>query len=84
MKSNAYQRVNISLPRGTLRRIDRTAERGDRSRLIDQAVTFYLKEHARSRLRSLLKEGALARAERDRTLAADLFDLDDLWGKRER
>jgi metal-responsive CopG/Arc/MetJ family transcriptional regulator len=67
MKSNAYQRVNISLPRGTLRRIDRTAERGDRSRLIDQAVTFYLKEHARSRLRSLLKEGPRARRARPHT-----------------
>jgi CopG family transcriptional regulator/antitoxin EndoAI len=84
MKSNAYQRVNISLPRGTLRRIDRTAKRGDRSRLIDQAVNFYLKKHARARLRALLKEGYLARAERDIEFAADLFDLDDVWGKRER
>jgi CopG family transcriptional regulator/antitoxin EndoAI len=82
MKTTA--RINITLPESTLRRIDRTAPRGNRSRLIDQAVNFYLKKHARTKLRTLLKEGYLDRAERDRELAADLFDNDEVWGMRAR
>lgn len=77
-------RINITLPARTLRRIDRTAEPGGRSRLINQAVDSFLKERARSQVGALLKEGALARAERDRGLAAELFDLDEVWERRGR
>src|ERR1700733_15180619 len=78
MKSNV-QRVNITLPLRTLRQIDRIAERGDRSQLIDAAVNFYINERSRIGLRMLVKEGALARAGRDRA-TVELFDLSDTWG----
>ena len=84
MKATAHHRVNITLPSRTLRRIDRVAERGDRSRLIDAAVNFYISRRNRADVRKLLKEGASARAERDRVVAADRFDLDNVWEKRKR
>jgi CopG family transcriptional regulator/antitoxin EndoAI len=84
MKASMHQRVNITLSSRTLRRIDRVAERGDRSRLIDAAINFYIGRRNRADVRKLLKEGASARAERDRVMAADWFDLDDIWEKRAR
>jgi CopG family transcriptional regulator / antitoxin EndoAI len=80
MKSNV-QRVNITLPTRTLRQIDRIAERGNRSQLIDAAVRFYISKRNRTNLRKQLKEGALVHAERDRAVV-ELFDLDDVWGTR--
>ena len=80
MKSSV-QRINITLPARTLRQIDRIADRGSRSQLIDAAVRFYITDRGSARIRKLLKEGALARAERDRGVV-DLFDLDDVWGMR--
>ena len=79
MKSDAYQRVNISLPSKTLNRIDRVAEHGDRSRLIDTAVNFYLAKRSRDQLHKALQAGAIARAQRDRGIAEELFALNDSW-----
>lgn len=80
MKNNV-QRINISLPIRTLKQIDRIADHGSRSLLIDAAVRHFIAARNRTDLRKLLKEGALARAKRDRTVA-ELFDLDDVWGMR--
>jgi len=73
MKSDTYQRVNITLPSPTLRRMDAVAKQGDRSRFIDAAVNAYISEHNRGRLHAALKEGAALRAVRDRDIAAELF-----------
>ena len=72
-----HRRINITLPEATVRLIDRLAAKGDRSRLIDEAVTHYVKATSRAELRKRLKAGAIRRAERDRQLAADWFMLDD-------
>ena len=72
-----HRRINITLPEETVRLIDRLAGRGDRSRLIAQAVTHYVKATGRARLRKLLKEGALHRAERDLRLAEEWLALDE-------
>jgi len=81
MKSD-IQRVNISLPSATLKRIDRVARPGTRSRVIDEAINFYLKKHNRANLRKLLKEGAIANAEQDRQIAAEWFPLEqEVWDK---
>ena len=81
MKSD-LQRVNITLPSQTLQRIDRVARPGTRSRVIDEAVNFYLKEHGRANLRKLLKEGAIANAEQDRKIATDWFHIEkEVWDK---
>ncbi len=72
-----YRRVNVTLPEATLKLMDRAADKGDRSRLIDEAVRFFLRARSRTRLRQLLKAGARRRAHRDLTAASDWFSLAD-------
>jgi CopG family transcriptional regulator / antitoxin EndoAI len=71
------KRINITLPERTIRLLDRIAEKGERSKLIDQAVHFYAERQSRDRLRQLLREGAQRRAQRDLALAEDWFDLEE-------
>jgi len=77
------QRLNITLPEDTVRLMDRIAKKGDRSRLIAEAVTEYVGKVGRARLRKRLQEGALRRAERDLRLAGEWFALEEeAWPKR--
>ena len=69
-------RLNVVLPEQTVRLIDRTVPKGQRSRFIDIAVRSYLGEQSRAKLRDLLREGAEARRERDLVLAEEWFALD--------
>ncbi|MBK7600941.1 MAG: hypothetical protein IPJ07_21440 [Acidobacteria bacterium] len=69
------QRVNITLPEETLGLIDRVAEKGDRSRFIDMAIKYYVDAISKAKLKRLLKEGAIARAERDLRMAEEWFTL---------
>ena len=79
----ARKRINVSLPEETLRLLDRVAKQGDRSALITEAVTTYLREYGRKALRQRLKQGAVARAERDRQLAEEWFPLEEgVWERR--
>lgn len=78
-----YRRINISLPDETLRLIDRVAAKGDRSQFIAEAVRHYVTRTGRARLRKRLKEGAVRRAARDRTLAEDWVLLEEeAWRRR--
>lgn len=79
MKTDTYQRVNITLPSKTLERLDATAKQGDRSRLIDTAVNFYLSQQSRKQLEEAIKEGAIKRRERDRQIAKEMSGADDSW-----
>jgi CopG family transcriptional regulator / antitoxin EndoAI len=79
MKNNMYRRVNITLPSQTLQRIDHIANHGTRSRFIDTAVNFYLGQRKRAQLHNDLREGAIARAARDRGIAIELFDFTNSW-----
>ena len=80
-----HRRVNITLPEETIRLIDRAAARGDRSRFIDQAVKHFVQEARRAKLKTLLKEGAVRRAERDLLLAEEWFGLDEeAWRRRRK
>jgi CopG family transcriptional regulator/antitoxin EndoAI len=72
-----YCRINVTLPEETVRLIDRVAEKGNRSRLINEAVKHYIREMGRANLRERLKEGARQRAERDRRLAEEWFLLNE-------
>lgn len=72
-----HRRLNITLPEETVRLIDRVAKKGNRSRLISDAVRRYVRELGRANLRRRLKEGARRRAARDRALAQDWFALED-------
>ena len=76
------QRVNITLPEETLSLIDRVAEKGDRSRFIDLAIRYYIEAMGKARLKKQIKEGAIARAERDLRLAEEWFALEEeVWQK---
>lgn len=79
------KRVNITLPKDTINLIDRVAEKGDRSRFLDQAARFYVKEAGRTNLRRLLREGAVQRAERDLDLTREWFHVErEAWPKVRR
>ena len=71
------KRLNITLPERTVALIDRVAGKGQRSRLIAQAVHRYVEEEGLANLRRQLKEGARVRAERDVQLAEEWFGLDE-------
>jgi CopG family transcriptional regulator/antitoxin EndoAI len=72
----AYRRINITLPEEALRLVDRVASKGDRSRFIAEAISHYAKVTNKATLRKRLREGAMRRAERDRALALEWFDLE--------
>jgi len=72
-----HQRVNITLPNETLRLIDRVTRKGDRSRFIDAAVRYYVEAIGKAGLKQRLKEGAVARAKRDLSLAEEYFALEE-------
>lgn len=78
------KRVNITLPEETIHLIDRVAEKGDRSRLIDEAVRHFVRVRVRQSLRKRLQEGAQRRAERDLRLAEEWLALEGgPWPKGE-
>jgi CopG family transcriptional regulator/antitoxin EndoAI len=60
-----------------LRLLDRVAPKGARSRVVDDAVRFFIEAHGRKKLARLLRAGARARAARDRALAEEWFALSD-------
>ena len=72
-----YQAINIQLPDDTVVEIDRLAPQGDRMLFINEAIQFYILEANKKALRDLLKEGAIARADRDLALAQEWFTLDE-------
>jgi CopG family transcriptional regulator/antitoxin EndoAI len=72
-----HKRINISLPEETIRLMDRVADKGDRSRLIDRAVRHYVESVGRENLRRQMKEGAIRDAEEDLALAVDWFAIDE-------
>ncbi len=83
MKTSVTKRINIVLPVETLRVLDRVAPRGNRSRLISEAVAHYVTSRAKSNLAERLKEGYLANAQRDLDLAQEWFSLDeDAWRQK--
>ena len=74
------QRINVSLPEETLQLLDRVAGKGDRSRLIDEAVRYYIDDKGRRELKKRLKEGAIRRASRDLQLTEEWFPLEaEVW-----
>lgn len=71
------KRINIMLPESTIRVLDRVAPKGNRSRLIDEAVQHYVRSRSRQQLRERLKEEALVNAERDLQMTAEWFPLEE-------
>lgn len=77
-----HKRVNITLPKETLGLIDELTKKGERSRFLDEAVRFYVCRQGRSKLRRLMRAGAVKRAKRDLELAGDWFNVEEeIWPK---
>ncbi len=70
-------RLNITLPEQTIELLDRAAPRGQRSRLIDEAVRYFIQQRGITKLRKHLKHGAQTRAARDLRIATEWFALPD-------
>lgn len=71
------KRVNIILPDATVAVLDRVTTKGNRSRLISQAVLHYVKTQSTENLRQRLKEGALANAKLNLELAEEWFPVEN-------
>ena len=69
------RRLTITLPEQTVRMLDRAVSRGQRSRLIDEAVRRFINDQGRANLREQLERGAKVRSERDREIAEEWFVL---------
>ena len=78
------RRINITLPEQTVQVIDHMAGKGERSRLIDEAVRHYVITRGREKLRMRLKEGAIRRAERDLAMADEGVALEEEAWRRGR
>ena len=83
MPTMTRRRLSLTLPDETLRLIDRVAERGSRSRLVDAAVRHYVATVGRKRLAARLKAGAIRRAARSLQVVEEWFPLDEeAWRQR--
>lgn len=72
-----HRRLNITLPEDTIQLIDTVTEKGDRSRFINEAVQYYIKQKELNNLKEQLKEGAINRSQRDLQLAEEWYDLEE-------
>src|SRR5258708_2408507 len=70
-------RINVILPEETVRVLDRVAPKGNRSRVISDAVMHYVSSRGRSNLAEQFKAGALANAKRDMAIAEEWFPLEE-------
>jgi CopG family transcriptional regulator/antitoxin EndoAI len=78
-------RINVILPEETMRVLDRVAPKGNRSRLISDAVMHYVSSRGRSNLAEQLKAGYLAHANRDMAIAGEWFPLEEeAWQSRKK
>jgi hypothetical protein len=76
------RRVNIVLPEGTLRTIDRMVKPGGRSRFINQAVVHFVAHQSAEALRTQLERAAIRDRDLDREVMADWFAVDkEAWHK---
>jgi CopG family transcriptional regulator/antitoxin EndoAI len=71
------KRLNITLPEGTVRLMDRVAGKGRRSSLINHAVHWYVRKESRANLRKHLAASYKANAQMDLQLAEDWFPLEE-------
>ena len=82
MKKNVHKRLNITLPESTVALLETVADKGGRSVFIDTAIKSYIKQTKQENLRESLKTGAIARSQRDLSLAEEWFDVEEeSWQK---
>lgn len=80
--TSTYARVNITLPKETVKLIDRVTRRTNRSGFVDKAVRFYIAKEGRANLAKQLRAGAKKHAARDLSIAEEWYPLDEeVWRK---
>lgn len=78
-------RINVILPEETVRLLDRVTSKGNRSRLISDAVLHYISSRGRRNLAEQLKAGAVANANRDMAIAEEWFPLEEeAWQRQQK
>lgn len=83
VNTTAYKRINITLPERTVALLDRVADKGMRSRVIDTAVRAYVRGARRAQLRSDLMEGYVETAREDALLTEEWFPLEhEVWQQK--
>jgi CopG family transcriptional regulator / antitoxin EndoAI len=76
------KRINIVLSDRTIRRLDRAAKPGERSRFVDAAVCHYIDHQSTEALRTRLESAATRDRDLDREIAEDWFAVDqEEWKK---
>jgi metal-responsive CopG/Arc/MetJ family transcriptional regulator len=70
------KRINVILPDATVAVLDRITSKGNRSRLISQAVLHYVKTQSTANLKERLKQGALANAKLNLGIAEEWFPVE--------
>jgi len=82
MRKSAHKRINITLPEETVALLEQVAGKGSRSTFIDDAIKAQIKKIKEQNLSDQLKEGAIARAERNLQMAKEWSQLEDeVWQK---
>ena len=80
MKQAAHKRINITLPESTVTLLESVADKGSRSTFIDTAIRIHASNLQKETLSERIKEGAIARAERNLKMAEEWFHLEEeLW-----
>jgi len=79
------KRINVLLPDTTIQVLERVATKGTRSRLVSDAVLYYVRARGKENLREQLKAGYLANAAENLTIAAEWFPVEEqAWQKATR
>lgn len=85
IQSSKFNRINVTLPKETVYLLNRVSEKGDRSRLINNAVCFYVNEIGKVNIKKNLREGAIKRKEKDLSLVEDWFCIEnEAWQKNRK
>jgi len=80
-QSLKFNRINVTLPKETVYLLDK----GDRSRLVNNAVRFYINEISKINIKKNLREGAMKRKKRDLSLAEDWFHVEsETWQNNQK
>jgi len=83
--TRARERLNITLPRATVKLLDRMTKTGNRSRFIDRAIREFALGRTRAQLRKLLEQEGRVNRDRDLRLAAEWAVVDaETWPGRRR
>ncbi len=77
MPITSKQQINVSLPKPTVRHLDRLVKPAERGRLIDRALRAFFRVRRDRDFASLLRDGARERAKRDQQIAREWSTLTD-------